>query len=75
MSNSEASVGLIGLGITYTLFVLVKFVPIILGVIVGMSLADIIGLNTFWSYWGFVYIFTLGSVAIINIDNRPIDGI
>ena len=72
MSNEA---GYIGLGITYTLLILLAFVPIILGVIVGMSLADKIGFNTFWSYWGFVYIFTLASVGIININNRPISDV
>lgn len=71
--NNEA--GLIGFGISYTLLVLVEFVPFILGIIVGMELANIIGLHTFWSYWGFVYIFTLASVAIININNRPISDV
>lgn len=71
----ENEVGLIGLGISYVLLVLVAFVPFVLAIIVGMELANIIGLHTFWSYWGFVYIFTLASVAIINMNNRPIESI
>lgn len=61
--------GLLGFGITYSLILIIKLVPVILCIIVGMALADKIGFITFWSYWGFVYLYTVVVITIINIYN------
>lgn len=69
ISDLNSSGAIIGMGIALTIFSLIRLVPLIFGIIVGMDLASIIGLKD-WGYWGFVYIFAtvVTCVNMVGMD-------